>query len=77
MGFDTVQDPLHQPRPDLFFVDKGVDAKTSRFHQRELGGDKKRIRGKQEDRQQQIDNGGTHLPAMMSASMGGGLVRKR
>ena len=56
---------------------KGVDAEPARFHQREFGGDEECVRGKEEDRQQQIDDGGTHLAAMMSASMGGGLVRKR
>jgi hypothetical protein len=70
MRLDAAQDLLHLPRPDPVLFHKGIDAKTARFHQREFGRDKERIRGKKKDRQQQIDDGGTHLPAMVSASMG-------
>lgn len=69
IGLNVAQDRLHHPSADPVLLGKGVDAETTRFYQREFGGDKERIRGKEEDRQQQIDDGGTHLAAMVSAGM--------
>ena len=61
IGLDVAHHALQQARAEPVLLDHRPDAKPAALDQRKLGGHVKRVGGQQQDREQQIGRGRTHI----------------